>query len=163
MNKLPDFLASKAAQLTNYVRTQALQIIGVEAKNHFREGFIKGGFTDAALSPWQEVQRRKEANLKRNKNGTISKRQPRDQRRPILVDRGDMRDSIDYHITPGVSVEVGTDDDAGKVQAHNEGTTTAGRNNSVTIPKRQFIGPSKALENKITDRFESDITKILTK
>ena len=107
------------------------------------------------------MQRRNALRLKKNKNGSISKRQNRDQKRKILVDSGHMRDSIGYDIN-GMEIEVGTDDDKGKVMAHNEGTTTAGRNKNVTIPKRQFIGTSEALNKKIINRIESDVTKILT-
>lgn len=160
MKDLHQFLATKAALLTRYVKDSAMVIIGVEARNHFREGFRNEGFTDAALEPWQEVKRRQEERLKRNKNGSISKRQPREQMRKILTDTNAMRDSIHYKIA-GSSVEVGTDDDKDKVLAHNEGTSQAGRNNDVTIPKRQFIGESKQLSEKIENRFEQDITKFL--
>ena len=158
--KLSDFLATKSALLQKYIKLSVPRIIGVEAKKHFREGFQNEGFTDAKLTPWQEVKRRSAERMKKNKNGSISKRQPRDQKRKILLDTGHMRDSIDYSIT-GMEIEVGTDDEIGKVQAHNEGTTTAGRNNNVTIPKRQFIGPSKALNDKIEKRLTADVTNIL--
>jgi phage gpG-like protein len=157
---LSDLLATKAALLTKYVKTSVPRIIGVEAKKHFREGFQKEGFTDKVLEPWAEVKRRDASRLKRNKNGKISKRQNRDQLRKILVDSGHMRDSIGYDIN-GMEIEVGTDDDKGKVMAHNEGTKTAGRNKNITIPKRQFIGPSEALNKKIEVRIETDVNKIL--
>lgn len=158
--KLSELLSAKSAMLSKYVKASVPRIIGVEARNHFRESFQNEGFTDAKLEPWEEVKRRAEERMKRNKNGSISKRQGRDQKRKILVDTGHMRDSIGYDIN-GLEIEVGTDDDKGKVQAHNEGTTTAGRSKNVTIPKRQFIGPSKALNNKIETRLEADVTKIL--
>jgi phage gpG-like protein len=157
---LNDLLATKAAQVTKYIKTSSLKIIGVEARTHFREGFLKEGFTDKNLEPWAEVKRRAADRMKKNKNGTVSKRQHRDQKRKILTDTSHMRDSIKYQIN-GMQVEVGTDDDKGKVQAHNEGTDTAGRNRNVSIPQRQFIGKSTTLTKKIQDRFEADITKIL--
>lgn len=158
--KLSELLATKSALLQRYIKRDVPRIIGVEAKKHFREGFQKEGFTGATFEPWQEVKRRAESKMKRNKNGKVSKRQHRDQLRKILVDKGHMRDSIDYSIT-GMDIEVGTDDEIGKVQAHNEGTTTAGRNNKVTIPKRQFIGPSAVLDKKLETRLSKDVTNIL--
>jgi phage gpG-like protein len=160
MKDLPTLLKAKASAITSYLKTQAPKVIGVEAKNHFREGFVNEGFTDKALEPWEEVKRREDAALKRNKNGKVSKSQPRDQRRKILSDAGTLKNSIDYSIT-GNEIEVGTDDVKGKAEAHNEGTTTAGRGNSTTIPKRQFIGQSNQLEQKIKAKFERDVTKIL--
>lgn len=158
--KLPDLLHAKAAMLTRYIRVNAPVIIGTEAKKHFRDSFQNEGFTDAVLQPWKEVKRRMPDALKKNKNGSVSKRQPRDQRRKILVDSGHMRDSIGYDIN-GNEIEVGTDDNVGKVTAHNEGTTTAGRSRSVVIPKRQFIGTSQVLNKKIESRFTADINNIL--
>lgn len=160
MKDLPTLLKDKAAALTRYLQTAAPRVIGVEAKKHFKEGFVNEGFTDAVLEPWKEVKRRSEDRKKRNKNGTISKSQPRDQRRKILSDAGTLKNSIDYAIS-GNEIEVGTDDIKGKAEAHNEGTTTAGRGNSTTIPKRQFIGKSEQLEKKIQEKFERDVTKIL--
>lgn len=155
---LSQFLALKTAQLTRYIQQDAPRIIAKEGRDHFRESFENEGFTDATVEPWAEVKRRQEDRMQRNKNGTISKRQGRDQKRKILTDTGDLRKSITTDIR-GMTVEVGTDLDY--AEPHNDGTTNAGRNNNVTLPKRQFIGESRALNEKIESQFEQDITKIL--
>lgn len=154
---LSKFLALKTAQLTRYIQQDAPRIIAKEGRDHFRESFQNEGFTDATVEPWAEVKRRQEDRMQRNKNGTISKRQGRDQKRKILTDSGDLRKSITTDIR-GMTVEVGTDLDY--AEPHNDGTTNAGRNNNVTLPKRQFIGESRALDEKIESQFEQDITKI---
>ncbi len=45
--------------------------------------------------------------------------------------------------------------------AHNEGTTTAGKNRNVTIPRRQFIGDSAELTEKIKEVIKKEVDKIL--
>lgn len=46
-NRIPDFegLAMK-------IISEAPRMAGVEAAKFFRQGFVKGGFTDRAFSPW---------------------------------------------------------------------------------------------------------------
>ena len=43
--------------------------------------------------------------------------------------------------------------------AHNEGTNNAGRNHRVRIPKWQFIGPSKRLNDKVRKMIDDEIRK----
>jgi phage gpG-like protein len=155
---LSNFLALKASELTRYIQQDALRIIAKEGRDHFRESFQNEGFTDATIEPWKEVKRRQEDRMKRNKNGSVSKRQGRDQKRKILTDTGDLKNSITTEVR-GMTVEVGTDLDY--AEPHNEGTTNAGRGNNTTISQRQFIGESQALNEKIENQFEKDITKIL--
>ena len=37
------------------------KILGVKAKNHFRQSFVDGGFTDNGLEKWLEVKRRQKS------------------------------------------------------------------------------------------------------
>ena len=126
-------------------------IVGVEAVNHFTESFQNEGFTDEGLAKWQEVKRRQ--NPKLGKRGKELKNQKASVKQPILTKSGDLGRSIEYTSAPGEVVvsadtmRVGSENDY--ASAHNEGTTTAGRGNRTTIPKRQFIGHSKVLEEKI--------------
>jgi len=174
---LSHFPALKTAELTRYIQQDAPRIIAKEGRDHFRESFQDEGFTDATIEPWAEVKRRQEDRLRRNKNGTISKRQGRNQKRKILTDTGDLRKSITTDIR-GMTVEVGTDLDY--AEPHNEGfkgtvtiraheRTRNGNSHSVQsysrdvdLKQRQFIGESRALDEKIERQFEQDITKILS-
>jgi phage gpG-like protein len=128
----------------NWFNNDLPDIVGVEAVNHFTESFQNEGFTDETLVKWQEVKRRSDP--KRPDRAAAT--------RKILSGKtGDLGRSIEYKARPGEVVvssdtmRVGSDKDY--ASAHNEGTTTAGRGNSTTIPKRQFMGRSKVLEEKI--------------
>jgi phage gpG-like protein len=83
-----------------------------------------------------------------------------------LAVTGNLRRSIEFDPEPGqVTITADTTRGAGSnadyASAHNEGTTTAGRNHSVTIPKRQFIGKSRTLDKKILRIIEEEAKKIL--
>ncbi len=156
---LDKFIKQKAKELNRYFKTDAPRIVAKMARDHAKKSFQDEGYTDENFEPWQEVKRRKEENLKKGKRGKVLKNQPRDQRRKILTDTGDLQRSIQSEVLSSELVEIGTD--LAYAQAHNEGTTTAGRNNKVTIPKRQFLGKSKQLETDIKNKLKSDITNIL--
>lgn len=133
-------------------------MVGTEAVNFYQESFQNEGFTDNELKPWKEVKRR--SNPKRVDRAAA--------KRPILTGKtGDLGESISYS-TEGVkngvritadTLKAGSDKDYAK--AHNEGTKTAGRGNSTTIPKRQFIGKSKKLNDIIENKMEDKVKRIL--
>lgn len=133
-------------------------IVGVEAVNFFKESFQNEGFTDETLEPWEEVKRR--IDPKRPNHAEAS-------RKILTGETGDLGRSIEYTQEPGqvtiIADTTGVGSDKDYAAAHNEGTTTAGRNRNVTIPKRQFIGPSKTLDKKIKEESEKDMDKILKK
>ena len=80
---------------------------------------------------------------------------------PILVKTGRLWRSIRYKKEGDNAVRIGSDVEY--AAAHNEGTTTAGRGNSTTIPQRQFIGPSpdviKSAERDVWKMIENAIKK----
>lgn len=161
MKSLPQALQQKFKEITDYFHNIAPHIVGVEAVNHFKASFLpsRQGFTDKALQPWKEVQRRQ-----KNREGETGRKYRRkyteaEMTRPILTQTGDLKDSIDYTVK-GDEIKIFTEGFAGKAQAHNEGTTTAGRGNSTTIPKRQFMGPSEQLNKIINDKFDRDLEEI---
>lgn len=156
---LDKFIKQKAKEVNRYIKKDAPRIVAKMARDHAKQSFQDEGYTDETFEKWQEVKRRKEENLKRGKRGKILKNQPREQRRKILTDTGDLQRSIQSEVISDELVEIGTD--LNYAQAHNEGTTNAGRNNKVTIPKRQFLGKSKKLETDIKNKFKADITNIL--
>lgn len=111
-------------------RRQMPKILGNMARNHFLEGFRKGGGqTNASRGGWKK---RKPA---------LSERQARrDQGRAILVKSGNMRADIQVR-------GLGTDRVVVNVinipyaRYHNFGTQR--------IPKREFIGKSDVLEKRM--------------
>ena len=107
-------------------------VVANAAKNHFLEGFRKGGFTDEGFDPW--VKRKTKA--KRNAG------------RAILVDTGHLRRSIRVISASFDKIEVGS-----------TGTKYASRHNQGLdgMPKRQFIGKSGQLRKKISKIIQNKI------
>ena len=156
---LSKFLEKKANEVKRYIDRDAPRIVAKMARDHAKQSFQDEGYTDDSYQKWTEVKRRGDDKLKRNKDGTVSKRQARDQRRKILTDTGDLARSIQSDVISSELVEIGSD--LLYARPHNEGTDNAGRNNNVKLPKRQFLGKSKQLEKEMTEKFEKDLTKIL--
>lgn len=99
-------------------------LVANTAKNHFLEGFRKGGFTDEVFDPWAK----RKAKARRNVG------------RAILVDTGQLRRSI-RTVTATFS----------RIEVASTGTKYAARHNQGLdgMPKRQFIGKSGQLRKKI--------------
>lgn len=149
-------LYTQKIEFQNWFNNVAPDILGTEAVNHFAESFQNEGFTDETLEKWPDVKRR--TNPKRPDRAAAS--------RPILTgSTGDLGRSIEYVAKPGEvkitadTMQIGSD--KAYAQAHNEGTTTAGRGNRTTIPKRQFIGESKALNDKVLDISDESLRRFL--
>lgn len=140
-----DRLADRLPELIN---DDLPDILGQRAVEEFKQNFQDEGFFG---SRWKEVKRRQGG-----AKGAAATR-------PILTgETGDLGDSIQCDIQDG-KAEVFSD--LPYAAAHNEGTTTAGRNHTTTIPKRQFIGSHKTLEDElektITDFLDQQIDSIL--
>lgn len=113
----------------NKFRRDAPRVLANETKNHFLEAFRKGGGqTDASKSGWEP----RKPNARRNAG------------RGILVDTGALRRSISVLRATFKEIIIGTTR-IPYAQRHNEGLTDRlGRQ----MPKREFIGPSKELNEK---------------
>lgn len=138
-----------AQEIEAFVNGDLADTVGTEALNHFKENFEKEGFTDATNQPWQEVKRR----LNPRTRGVR-------RTNKILHDSGGLKESITYKKEPG---RVVISSDKPYASAHNEGTSTAGRGNTTRIPKRQFIGHSAKLDEKIQKEIEDGLGNILGK
>lgn len=102
------------------------RLIANKAKNHFLEGFKKGGGqTDASSSGWAA---RKKID-KKNKG-----------KRAILVSSGALRNDLDVRKTTLEEIVLGTNDTV-YASFHNDGSSK--------YPQREFLGDSRKLNNKI--------------
>lgn len=137
----PDEFRRRAASVKTFVQTKLPQIVGVEAVKHFKHGFdtSQQGFTDDVLEPWVDISEKRKAQ-KRKKNGAMT---------PILTESGDLGDSLVWQ-QQGPNVAITTDVPYGK--RHNEGTNG--------MPKRQFMGPSKALDRTIEAKITRELEKL---
>lgn len=126
------------------------QIIGIEATDHFTESFQKQGFTDKALSKWQK----RDVDLHPEK---YSKKQiAASKGRAILVKSGELSRSITFTTAPRRIIIKA---DKAYAQVHNEGGR-AGRGKGFRMPKRQFMGPSTVLDEKIGQKVKISLDKI---
>jgi len=143
-----EHLLNMSDEAKRFIDDDAPVIMGKIARDVFTENFQDEGFTDTAFEPWEEVKRR----LNPKTTGAKASR-------PILTgETGDLGMSIEYQKTADGETTIVSDKKYSK--ANNEGTTTAGRNRNVTIPKRQFIGDSAKVDNQILEEFERKLTDL---
>jgi phage gpG-like protein len=151
-------LIDSETEFKRYFDNDLPTIVGVEAVNFYKESFQNEGFTDETLERWQDVKRRTEPT--RPDHAAAS-------RKILTGNTGDLGRSISYKPEPGQATIIADTTQAGSdkdyAAPHNEGTTTAGRGNKTTIPKRQFIGESATLNRKLDEIIEKEIKKILEK
>lgn len=157
-----DFAAQ--ARLVKQVITGDLQkIIAVEGLNHFQSSWDKEGFVDKALRRWPP---RSEPKNKFKKKGGYRKSykrwQAKNKGRKTLVSHrtdtkgGHLKDSIVYRIA-GTRVIFYTDKPY--AQVHNEGGK-AGRGIGFNMKKRQYMGPSQALDMNIKRKLDKRMDQI---
>ena len=135
-----------------------LQIaVGKQGVDLFKRNFDEQGFQNGTLNEWQNVQRRDASKQRIGKRGLPLKRQDLSYTDKILIRTRNLQRSIRYEYHAGVITWYS---DVKYAEAHNEGTTTAGRGNHTTIPKRQFIGDSIELKNIIEKEMDSFFNKL---
>lgn len=120
--------------------------IGTTAQYHFRDNFQKSGFVDEGVEPWKRSKRQD------------NPKHPDRAYKTLLSRRNRLYGSIQKRTEPAKAIVY---TEVPYAQAHNEGTTTAGRKHNVRIPKRQFMGESKQLNRKCMDIINSELQKIL--
>lgn len=142
-------LLSMSEETERFINDDAPIVMGKVAVDFFTESFQDEGFTDTSFEPWQEVKRRQNPKV----TGA------RATRAILTGDTGDLGMSIEYKDASGGQVTVFSDKPY--AEAHNKGTTTAGRKRNVTIPKRQFIGDSAALDENVLEELKRKADEII--
>ena len=124
----------------DFVNRKAPAITGIEATKHFKKSFRDEGFTDDVLKKWKDITPRRKAQKRNNHNGKLT---------GILTDTGELGDSLTWSQE---NDQVVVSSDLKYAERHNEGTKG--------MPKRQFMGPSKKLDQTIMAKFDREIDKI---
>lgn len=126
----PQFFRQLQRQLATIEQQVLRDVIQVEAEAFHAENFRKEGFTDTGFTPWAPRKRP-------DKNPA---------RRALLVKSGAMR----RHATKGSvrGKQVDFTFPLAYMKVHNEGGK-AGRGKGFQMPKRQFVGKSAVLEQRI--------------
>jgi len=120
--------------------------VGVAAEQHFKDNFRKGGFVNGGLKAWKPAKRQSDP------------KNPDRAYKTLMSRRNNLYSSIRHSVKPYTAV-VSTD--VPYAQAHNEGANNAGRGHRTRIPKRQFMGESRELTNKVQRLVVAEINKIL--
>lgn len=139
-----DFSLDRFADaLEQAARKDIPDILGQAAVDAFKQNFQDEGFFG---SHWKEVKRRQG-----HARGAAASR-------PILTgNTGNLGRSIDYEVSDNKATVFS---DLPYASAHNEGTTTAGRNNTTTIPKRQFIGNHQKLDDDLEQALDDFLDRL---
>jgi phage gpG-like protein len=114
------------------------KLVASDIRNYFVNSFRRQGFDG---QKWQEVKRREKEN------------QTAKDKKPILIQTGRLRRSVNESIRKTTWDEIVLGIDTPYAKYHNEGTDK--------IPKRQFMGQSKELDEKVKNRIEKTIKKII--
>ncbi|MEG1644176.1 MAG: phage virion morphogenesis protein [Bacteroidales bacterium] len=147
----PQEFINKIAKTQDDIRHCVQRVLPIQigrlAKNHFQDNFIKGGFVNNGLQKWKPAKRIGKAKVAAGSYGTL------------LSERNHLYSSIDY--IPGNGV-VRIQNKLPYAAVHNEGGKS-GRGKGFTMPKRQFIGESAELNDKIDKTIDKCITDELRK
>lgn len=169
-----DEMARKLQELQQYIDNDLPIRIGTEAVNHFKEGFQNEGFTDKSLQKWASRK------IKRA-GGTNSQK--------ILSKSGELADSIEFRVE-GQKIIISTDKKYAEIHneggviavtpqmrkyfwaqhymAKEGGDADLADSwkalalaKEIKMPKRQIIGESEALNERIAIKIEGDLNRIL--
>lgn len=172
-----DYLDNLVLEINQSIETDIPDIIGVEAVNHFKESFDNEGFTNESLQKWPEVKRRKNKTrgadamrkILTGPTGALGNSIEYDkQPGKVVISANPMNRGADENYArihndggtinhPGGTAYFITKD---KLAAFVSNEKASGRNlprtkpHPITIPKRQFIGNSKVLNQKIVDKIQ---------
>ena len=152
MSKSNKFNMKGMEQKARKALENAVVEVGNTAKNFFVENFRKQGFDDKTVQRWKPRKR----TTYRTKSGRIVN----DTTRAILVKEGDLRRSI-IRVPNRAAMSVKIQTDLIYAKVHNEGLR-AGRGKGFIMPKRQFIGDSYNLNEKVKAVIVKRLDKVFT-
>jgi phage gpG-like protein len=112
--------------------------VASDIRIYFLGSFKKQGWDG---QKWKEVKRREKEN------------QTKKDKKPILIQSGTLRRAVNESVRKETWDEIRLGIDVEYAKYHNEGTDK--------IPKRQFMGSSKELDEKIKKRIEREIKKVI--
>ncbi|MTK63617.1 MAG: hypothetical protein F8N15_03590 [Methanobacterium sp.] len=142
-------LISRKQKELEQLQNRTLPIkIGAIAKAHFQNNFRLGGFVDNGLHAWKPSKR-----LSYNGKSTKVDR----NNKTLLSSRNHLFSSIEYTYQPGLVI---IKNEVPYAAVHNYGFK-AGRGKGFQMPKRQFIGPSAELNQKVEQKIYEEVNNIM--
>lgn len=156
MVTLSDAINKHAKALARFMSRDFPEIVAQEGLNHFNSSFKNQGFTDTSKKGWQQrktTDTRGRDITRYRKRGGLNQYGRRTKGRAILTGHNTagnkLKNSLRADSNPN-RVKFYTYKKYAKY--HNEGAKS--------LPKRQFMGESKALDNKINRKTERELDKI---
>jgi|LSQX01.2.fsa_nt_gb phage gpG-like protein len=179
-------VAQQAEKIRRYVERDAPRVIAIEAVNHFKKNFMNQGFTDESNTPWKPAKRTQPASewygflhgartplpdnhpRRKDAKSVYKPRKPKPitnyspaaaKRRTLSGMTGDLKESIKYRLEPRKAIIYS---DLIYANVHNEGLEASvfGKK-KFKMPKRQFIGESARLNERIMALIKKDINNIV--
>ena len=165
------------AAVENYRRTIAPETGARIALTHFQDSFRNQGFTDKALVKWKDVKRRdpnsawygferygtapRRGEKKRKKGDPVKTTNfsPNATKRNILLPKGSKLFASIKSTTGDATFKILSDRPHASVHNYGEPAMIFGKK-TFTMPKRQFIGDSQVLRNKLRRQYLDDLMKI---
>jgi phage gpG-like protein len=145
-----DILDKKQLRKLENSKRKLPKIIANQSLNHYLEGFRKGGGqTDASINGWKK--RKLKLRDFASKGRKTRQRARRQKGRAILVDTGQLRNDLQVISRSRREIVLGTKR-IPYAARHNEG---------LNMPKREFIGDSRELNEKNMKRITKELDKIL--
>lgn len=147
INDLNPKIRAKIAEIKQFRDRDLPDIVGMEAVNHYKEGFANEGFTDQTLKPWQDVKRRDPSSpwygFSYGSKNNFSASRTSDK---ILTgETRELQNSIDYVKKPG-RVTVFSDKKYAAVHQFGLPAKIFGKK-KFQMPARPFIGRSASATN----------------
>jgi phage gpG-like protein len=153
MAKSNKFNLKQSEQKARKALEAAIVDVGNTAKVFFVESFRKQGFDDKTVQKWKP---RKRTTYKTKRGKVVD-----DTTRAILVKTGDLRRSIIRNPANRAALTVKISTDLVYAKVHNDGLR-AGRGKGFNMPKRQFIGDSYNLNEKVKAVIVKRLDKVFT-
>lgn len=137
-----------------------LDILGVEAVNHYKQSFQDEGFTDQVLNPWKDVKRRDPNSAWFGHSGQTGKFSAARTTAKILTgETRELQNAITYRrIENGVRVSnekpyAGVHNYGGRAKIYGK--------KEFQMPQRRFIGKSAVLTENINAKIRREFIRIL--
>jgi phage gpG-like protein len=177
IDEMKSAIKANFAEVENYRRNIAPEKGAKIALEHFQASFTNQGFTDKDLKKWPDVKRRDPSSgwygfeyggtaprpgAKKRKKGESVKvtnfKQIATKRKILLPEGAQLYASI-TKITGDASFKISSDREHASVHNFGEPAKIFGKK-SFTMPKRQFIGHSQVLLEKMKKQYIDDLMKI---
>lgn len=163
--KIEDFakqFPKKLKELNDFVNSEdILDILGVEAVNHFKGSFDNEGFTDDTLNPWKNVKRRDSDSPWYGHSGQTGRfSTARTTAKVLTGETRELQNSITYTRIPA-GARISSDKPYAAVHQFGGMAKIYGKKQFNMTP-RPFIGKSKLLVDNISNKIKREFKRILS-